>query len=418
LVKLVRYAEYVHEMHVLVHALRVAIKGMLWSMLLLSGVIVTGGVLVVQLAYPYMDDVTIEETHRLWLYEMFGTTARAVWTMFECTFTGGWRMYARPLIEEIDAPIFGTFWLLYVLCVNFLVMKVVGSLFLKNTLQVAAADEEKINKHKSQQKQRYFSSQLRAIFASADSSGDGAISRQEFDDMVLEDKDVILHFNELDLEIDEVSALMTVLCADDGVADFEEFLEGALRMKCNARAIDTIQILHVALKVQKDMAALIQQMSLLNSTKGDKPDEQVQENAWKDDALRSQERMAQIRSLHLGENSGPNKVGSQKSQEAIRPVAVKQSIPMPKDLDEEYLRTELSPIPENGEQFTVQEIASGLSVTAQLLEEWNVDHERNGHETRPERNGAAPVALIGEWDMGVDQNGREIRPEHIYVEGI
>ena len=37
---------------------------------------------------------------------------------------------------------------IYVLGVNFMVMKVVGSLFLKNTLQVAAQDEERIKKHR------------------------------------------------------------------------------------------------------------------------------------------------------------------------------------------------------------------------------------------------------------------------------
>lgn len=127
----------------------------------------------------------------------------------------------------------------------------VGSLFLKNTLQVAAQDEERIKKHRQKEKEHFFAHTMKAVFSKIDASGDGAISRAEWDRMLNMQDGIVDAFKDLDLEMDEVNALFDCLCQDDGVADYEEFLEGVLRMKSTARAMDAIHILHVALSTQK-----------------------------------------------------------------------------------------------------------------------------------------------------------------------
>merc|ERR1712139_358197 len=94
-------------------------------------------------------------------------------------------------------------WVPYIVCVNFTVMRVVAALFLKQTMTVAAIDEERIAMEKMKQKER-FAHELHEIFTEADTSGDGSISRAEFENM-LENEHVLQHFAELDLEIDEVA---------------------------------------------------------------------------------------------------------------------------------------------------------------------------------------------------------------------
>ena len=44
-------------------------------------------------------------------------------SMFESTFTGGWRFYSRPLIEEVHYA-FALFWVLWVLLINFVTMRI------------------------------------------------------------------------------------------------------------------------------------------------------------------------------------------------------------------------------------------------------------------------------------------------------
>merc|ERR1712187_692374 len=88
------------------------------------------------------------------------------------------------------------------------------------------------------------------IFSKADTSGDGKLSKLEFQAM-MQDTVLVEMFERLDMDIDEVYALFEILSSDDGFADYEEFLVGALKMKSSARTFDAIQILHELGTLQK-----------------------------------------------------------------------------------------------------------------------------------------------------------------------
>merc|ERR1719482_727771 len=99
-----------------------------------------------------------------------------MWTMFEATFTTSWTQPARNVIEDVSAG-FGIFWIIYIVVVNFAVMRVTAALFLKQTLAVAAADAEKMVMAKMKEREKYAEA-IRAIFVEADTSGDGVISAE------------------------------------------------------------------------------------------------------------------------------------------------------------------------------------------------------------------------------------------------
>merc|ERR1712178_153416 len=50
-------------------------------------------------------------------------------------------------------------------------------------------------------------------------------------------------FKDLGLEEEEAIALFGVLCADDGEADYKEFLVGALKMRKNCLVSDVVQVM-------------------------------------------------------------------------------------------------------------------------------------------------------------------------------
>merc|ERR1712039_1001732 len=77
----------------------------------------------------------------------------------------------------------------------------------------------------------------------ADADGSGLLSPDEFKDMMASPRAKIL-FKELSVDIREVVTLYNLLSADDGAADFEEFMEGLLTMKNQCMEIHAIQILH------------------------------------------------------------------------------------------------------------------------------------------------------------------------------
>merc|ERR1711920_463846 len=147
--------------------------------------------------------------------------------MFEVTFSGGWPATARVLVEEISG-FWALWWIIYITLVWFAVIRVISALFLKQTMSVANIDAEKMAVDKMREKET-IAKQLYDIFVSADTSGDGLICRDEFEAMIVK-HDVVRYFEKLELEVFEVVALFEMVSEDDGVADYEEFLQGAFHL--------------------------------------------------------------------------------------------------------------------------------------------------------------------------------------------
>jgi hypothetical protein len=240
--------ERLREMRILIQTLIVSVRGLFWSVLLIGGICLAASIVMVQVCHGFLDDESISEERRIWIYNAFGTTARASLTVFECTFTGQWPKYSGPFIEEVSSA-FALFFLPFVVLVNFAVMRVVAALFLKETMRVADA-ESGLEEALKMKEKASVASDLKKVFMEADTSANGAISQEEFYQM-LSNENVVAHLTHLDIEIDEAVALFGVLCADDGEADYEEFLNGALKVNGSAKTIDTLQILHQVLEMNK-----------------------------------------------------------------------------------------------------------------------------------------------------------------------
>jgi hypothetical protein len=252
LLKVVRSSPFFSELRVLIRTLAIAIRGIVWSIVLLTFIIIAGGILQAQFAISYLEDDTIPMETRVWLYKNFGTTMSAMHTMFECTFTGSWHRFSRPLVEDVSY-IYAAFWVLWVVLINFTTMRVIGALFLKDTMAVSARDNE--NCAMNQLKNKVESTEmLRIIFHDADVSGDGQIDQGEFDAM-MERVDVVDQFALLGLDADAVSAFFTVLSADDGAADYNEFITGALAMASSAPTLDRLKSMQAQIRINKNVHA-------------------------------------------------------------------------------------------------------------------------------------------------------------------
>lgn len=245
--------ENLREMRILIQTLMVSVRGLVWSVMLIGGIILAAAIVMAQLTQHCLFDQAITFERREWMYLAFGTTARATYTIFVCTFTTSWNLYAGPYIEEVGAG-FAFFFIPFVVLVNFAVMRVVAALFLKQTMQCADSENNAEELLKLQEKEA-IAAELEKIFEQADTSKNGAISRAEFIGM-LANEEVVACLSRLDIEIDEAVALFGVLCADDGEADYEEFLNGALKVNSGAKTIDTLQILHQVLEMHKAIARL------------------------------------------------------------------------------------------------------------------------------------------------------------------
>lgn len=256
--KIVRFAENMSELRVLLRTLVASSKSLVWSLFLLSGIILASGILLFQSVIGFVEDHNNPIGTREWVYEHMGSTALSTMVMFEATFTTNWPTYWTRLVKEVS-PYMSIFWVVYVVLVNFTVMRVIAALFLKDTMAVAASDAQKMAMQATKSRQA-FADQIKEIFMEADTSGDGTISVEEFKGM-LHNPHVGDCFQKLNLEVLEVATLFQLLASDDGQADYEEFLEGAIKLKNSARTIDIIQLLHEQmnlLRVVHELAGVVE----------------------------------------------------------------------------------------------------------------------------------------------------------------
>eukprot|EP00438_Fugacium_kawagutii_P008569 Skav206256 [mRNA] locus=scaffold1425:384805:385371:+ [translate_table: standard] len=101
-----------------------------------------------------------------------------------------------------------------------------------------------------------FSQKVYQFFAAADASGDGRLSYEELE-AALQEPGVEAWLKALELEIHEAHTLFNLLDDDrDGEISYEEFLHSALRLKGNARAIDSIMIMHEQAKMGDEIRRL------------------------------------------------------------------------------------------------------------------------------------------------------------------
>lgn len=241
LAKVVRLMAVCQDLYIIFKTLSSSVYSLAWSMMFVFLCIFGSGLVLCEIVGEVLEERSHDPAALAWAYEHFGTTTRTVYSLFEATFTAKWTALARPMISDLHW-LFSIYWVLFVVIVNFAIIRVVSAMFLKQALSIARIEEERMSTVKIKEKQRV-TQMLREVFLMGDESKDGVISRSEFQKMV-EDERVLGLFAELDIEVEEAELLFTLLSEDDGEADYEEFLAGAMKMKTNARTIDTIEILH------------------------------------------------------------------------------------------------------------------------------------------------------------------------------
>lgn len=126
---------------------------------------------------------------------------------------------------------------------------------MKDTLDAAQNDAELQIKNNLQMRQRYVS-KLEAIFNAID-DGDGMITEAKLDTILANPK-VRAYFQTLDLDVNESTALFRILDDGDGEVTLDEFINGILRCKGAAKAIDQVALHTEMRSLDKKLTKILQ----------------------------------------------------------------------------------------------------------------------------------------------------------------
>eukprot|EP00403_Amphidinium_massartii_P003209 CAMPEP_0178380970 /NCGR_PEP_ID=MMETSP0689_2-20121128/5740_1 /TAXON_ID=160604 /ORGANISM="Amphidinium massartii, Strain CS-259" /LENGTH=704 /DNA_ID=CAMNT_0020001135 /DNA_START=1 /DNA_END=2115 /DNA_ORIENTATION=- len=256
-VRIVRVLNMYPPLRVLLKTIASSLFSLVWCMLVLGIIQVICAMIMCQTLISFINDSRNNLEVRLWVNQHYGSASKSFWTMFEITFSGGWPNYARPLIENVS-PFYSIFFAVYVTFVVFAIIRIINALFLQETLKVASADLDMQVQMSMAEKQSYIE-KLRGVFEELDESGDGLISLEEFQS-VFTNARVKNIMSLLGLEIHEVSGLYDLLDDGDGQITYDEFVNGIIVLKGQARSQDVIAILHDSRKILKLCADLHDQL--------------------------------------------------------------------------------------------------------------------------------------------------------------
>ncbi|CAK9053881.1 unnamed protein product [Durusdinium trenchii] len=195
-----------------------ASRGMLfWSFCLLSFVQCVAGMTLSTLCQDFLVDENADPVIKEEVYRYYGTFTRTVLSMFEILFAN-WGPACRVLVDNVSEW-FSLFFLAYRCVLGFAVLNVVNSVFVQQTMKTASSDE------------------LRHVFQTMDTGGDGTINYEEFSKLVSNPK-LKFWMSQLELEYHDLMSLFEFLDNGDGEITLSEFIEGATKLRGQAKALD------------------------------------------------------------------------------------------------------------------------------------------------------------------------------------
>eukprot|EP00931_Biecheleriopsis_adriatica_P081968 TRINITY_DN55338_c0_g1_i1.p1 TRINITY_DN55338_c0_g1~~TRINITY_DN55338_c0_g1_i1.p1 ORF type:complete len:301 (-),score=57.65 TRINITY_DN55338_c0_g1_i1:208-1089(-) len=237
--RIVRTFQIFSGLRVLVKAVASSLMALLWSMMLLTVCMLIGSLLMVGLVADFIKDQSNAFDKRYWAWLHYGTSARSLYTMYEVTLSGCWPNYVRPLTED-GGSVYLVFFLCYITFVVFAVIRIITAIFLKETMDAASRDANMMTVEQ-EIKRTSDLNHLADLFNAADSSGDGELSSEEFNQFLKNPK-VVAAFGSLELDLHEGIAMFHLLDNGDGIVTFEEFVQGVSRLKGQARSLDVVAL--------------------------------------------------------------------------------------------------------------------------------------------------------------------------------
>merc|ERR1712048_322325 len=175
------------------------------------------------------------------MYEYFGTFARSMLSMFEITL-GNWGPITRFLCEK-GIEWYTPFLLIYHCIVAFAIVTVIRGIFLHETFQVAANDDELMIMKKERQTKKDLA-KIKQLFNEADESGDGLLTRKEFDN-ILHDPRVKVWLAAMGLDTHDPALMFELMDKNSNdVISAPEFVHGFGRLRGPSRSIDVLTLLH------------------------------------------------------------------------------------------------------------------------------------------------------------------------------
>jgi len=203
-----------------------------------------------------MRDASNTQTTRQLVFKHYGSFTRALLTMFEVTL-GNWMPPCRALVDHVDES-YWIFFVTYRVVIGFSVVNVISAVFMRETFQVAAMDDELMVIQVQRQNEKSLR-KMKALFIAADTTGDGLITLPEFKS-IMTDPWVAAWMRGLEISVADVEKVFELISGDGGLLSLDDLVRGIQRLKGTARSLDMASILHEQREIVRLLTAIRQSL--------------------------------------------------------------------------------------------------------------------------------------------------------------
>lgn len=225
--RLVRIVRVVEELHTILYSIMSSMTALFWTLTLLMMLIYIFSVLFTQVVLDAKESSNVEK-----LEYWFGRLPRSCLTLFEVIVGGvSWDEVAKPLIEEIS-PWMGPLLCAYIAFCVFAMMNMATGVFVDRATRKAQEDRD-----------TYTANHMSELFFNEEGS-QGQVSFDAFNKK-MDTADMQEYFKAIDVDPSEAKGLFQLLDADDsGTVDAEELVNGCLRLRGCAKALELSLLMH------------------------------------------------------------------------------------------------------------------------------------------------------------------------------
>jgi len=228
-IRVLRLTSATADLRLLVSCLIHSARPFIWSAVLIFLMVYIVGIYFTQIVLMERVHGNIPADIDEILVAKFGNVPAAALSLFE-GLTGGvdWHELSDPLIKHIS-PWLGVVFVIYTAFAIIAVMNVITGTFVENAIQKAMELREV---------QRVLLA--RKLFKQLDADGSGKLSLDELQS-AMDNEQVQEYFRTIDVETAEANFLFEMLDSNkSGSIDFDEFLNGCLRLQNPAKALDLL----------------------------------------------------------------------------------------------------------------------------------------------------------------------------------
>lgn len=264
LLKAALMAPFCEPLRVLMKSISHSLFPIFWSFVLLALICIVAALFLTQVLADTITDPDRDLDTRKFIYTYYGTMSRTTLTMFQVTMApGAWSIVGRRIIEEVN-PGFAWFFLVYVAGVSFAIIRIITALFLSQTLEIAAKDNELMRVEKVKSQRRYSENNVMAKFTEAGVEDHGHLSFSEFQKFITEPEGQAW-LSVLELDTTDAASIFQLVNDGDGRVTIDEFLMGVFKLKNTSKPLDLLVLHYEAKKMGKMFGNFQEQLDELSN---------------------------------------------------------------------------------------------------------------------------------------------------------